>query len=152
LKIEGVGLPAHFVSRFVPVQGEPQLIDVFDRGKAITREEAERIVQDSGGPPLQAAHWQAVPKRHTLARMLANLRGIAERERDVESLLRYTEAAVAIDPDSIEERLKRASLRGQSGRVAACLADLDWIIDQQPTGVNIEGLREFRERLRNAPR
>lgn len=30
LKIEGVGLPAHFVVRHLPTEGEPQLIDVFE--------------------------------------------------------------------------------------------------------------------------
>ena len=34
VKIEGVGLPAHFVVRHVPKEGEPQIIDVFDGGCA----------------------------------------------------------------------------------------------------------------------
>jgi regulator of sirC expression with transglutaminase-like and TPR domain len=152
LKIEGVGLPGHFVVRFVPAQGEPRLIDVFDQGTTITREDAERIVRGSGGSELQEPHLRALSKRMTLARMLSNLKGIAERERDLEGLLRYTEASLALDPDSVEERLRRASLRGQSGRVAACLADLDWIIERQPPGVNVEGLREFRDRLQNGQR
>src|SRR5204862_4517779 len=41
LKIEGVGLPAHFVVRHVPANGEPQLIDVFEGAKPLSRDEAE---------------------------------------------------------------------------------------------------------------
>src|SRR5439155_20180561 len=33
LKVEGVGLPGHFVVRVLPSKGEPQFIDVFEGGK-----------------------------------------------------------------------------------------------------------------------
>src|SRR5207248_6200527 len=39
LKIEGVGLPGHFVVRHVPKKGEPQLIDVYEGGKHLGRAE-----------------------------------------------------------------------------------------------------------------
>src|SRR6476660_24453 len=35
LKVEGVGLPAHFVVRHVPADGEPRLIDVFEGAKPL---------------------------------------------------------------------------------------------------------------------
>ncbi|MCE9527976.1 MAG: hypothetical protein K8R36_18195, partial [Planctomycetales bacterium] len=37
LKMEGVGLPAHFVVRHLPKEGEPQLIDVFEGAKPLSR-------------------------------------------------------------------------------------------------------------------
>src|SRR5438045_2352371 len=42
LKVEGVGLPAHFVVRHVPADGQPQLIDVFEGAAPLTREAAEK--------------------------------------------------------------------------------------------------------------
>src|SRR5207302_11115694 len=44
LKIEGVGLPGHFVVRHVPKKGEPQLIDVYEGAKPLSRAEAVKKV------------------------------------------------------------------------------------------------------------
>src|SRR5690606_2448324 len=44
LKLHGVGLPGHFVVRHVPAEGEPQLIDVFEGGQPLSREDAEKKV------------------------------------------------------------------------------------------------------------
>jgi regulator of sirC expression with transglutaminase-like and TPR domain len=152
LTIEGVGLPGHFVVRFVPAGGDPpRLIDVFDRGKSLEPDDARRIVREIANSDLRDEHLRAMPSRMILRRMLANLRSVAERERDAEALLRYTEAAMAIDPGSVEERLKRASLRAQTGRLAACLADLDWFIEQRPPGIDVDGIRELRQRLERGP-
>src|SRR5204862_766334 len=45
VKVEGVGLPGHFVVRHVPAKGDPQLIDVFDGGKALSRQDAAEKVR-----------------------------------------------------------------------------------------------------------
>lgn len=147
LTIEGVGLPSHFAVRFKPSQGESQLIDVFDQGKPLTRDDAERIVRANGLPELRDEHLRAQHNREILARMLANLWGTAERSRDVEALWRYAEAAIALDPESVQAHLNRAILRGETGRVTASLADCDWIIDRQPPGVDLQRVRALRERF-----
>ena len=53
LNVAGIGLPGHFVVRFEP-SGESkagQLIDVFDGGKPMTRDQAvERAVASTGRP------------------------------------------------------------------------------------------------------
>src|SRR5262249_6426488 len=46
LNLRGVGLPGHFVVKHVPARGGPaaeQLIDVFDGGKPLTREDAQKL-------------------------------------------------------------------------------------------------------------
>ena len=50
LKVEGVGLPGHFVVRHVPAEGEPQLIDVYDG--ANTREPRRGQPHASRKPPI----------------------------------------------------------------------------------------------------
>jgi len=42
LKLVGVGLPGHFVVRHLPAQGEPQLLDVYEGGKAMSRRRPPR--------------------------------------------------------------------------------------------------------------
>jgi regulator of sirC expression with transglutaminase-like and TPR domain len=77
--------------------------------------------------------------------MLSNLLGVAEREDDQEGMLRYLEAIVAVEPEAVRERGMRAVLRSQTGRRAAAVADLDWFLEHQPDGIDLDKLREMRE-------
>ncbi len=43
LNLEGVGLPGHFVVRYVPEEGEPQLIDPFEGGRRLTARRRGRV-------------------------------------------------------------------------------------------------------------
>src|SRR5207237_6577712 len=53
LNVVGMPLPGHFVVRHEPAGGKAQLIDVYDRGKAISDEEAAQIVERITGKPLE---------------------------------------------------------------------------------------------------
>src|SRR5205807_3649223 len=53
LKIVGVGLPGHFVVRHIPEKKEPQLIDVYEGGQPLSREEAEKRVLAITDRPLE---------------------------------------------------------------------------------------------------
>src|SRR5437879_3620879 len=53
LRAEGVGLPGHFVVRHVPKKGGPVLIDVYEGGTVLTRDEAAAKVRDIAGQPLR---------------------------------------------------------------------------------------------------
>lgn len=145
LKIEGVGLPAHFVVRHVPAKGEPQLIDVFERGHRLSRREAEQMVVELTGAALDEQFLKPVERRAIVRRMLGNLLGIAQRARDREAMLRYLEGIVAIAPDSTGDRGMRAVIRFETGRRRAAIADLDWFLDNEPEGVDLEKIREMRE-------
>lgn len=144
LKIEGVGLPGHFVVRHVPADGEPQLIDVFDGGAPLTRREAELRVVAHAGRPATEDDLKASDDRAIITRMLANLLGVAQERDDKEAMLRYLEAIVAVRPDAVQERGLRAIVRHQTGRRRAALDDLDWFLEHQPEGLDLERIREMR--------
>jgi regulator of sirC expression with transglutaminase-like and TPR domain len=144
LTIEGVGLPGHFVVRHVPAEGEPQLIDVFDGGKPMSRRQAEALVLASAGRPLTEEDLKTADDRSIVVRMLGNLLGVAQEKDDKEAMLRYLEAIVAVRPDAAQERGLRAILRQQSGRHQGALADLDWFLEHQPPGIDLERIREMR--------
>ena len=152
LKMEGVGLPGHFVVRHVPSDGEPQLIDVFEGGKPMTRDEAADKVRSIAGVPLTDAHLEPASKRDIVVRMLQNLMGIAQRSGDSEAMLRYLEAVVAIDPGIVRERGMRAVLRFQTGRRQAAITDLDHLIDAKPEGLDLDQVRQMREYFRSSGR
>src|SRR5262249_6600657 len=114
LKIVGVGLPGHFVVRHVPSQGEPQLIDVFGAGTPISRSQAdERVEASTGGKP-KPEHFAAITKKAIILRMLNNLLA-ATPNTELPRALRYLDAMLAVDPDSVDGHLLRASTLYQTG-------------------------------------
>jgi serine protease Do len=145
LDLHGVGLPGHFVVRFVPKADKSKLIDVFEGGVVLSREDAEQKVREFTGEPATEEHFRETPPRQILLRMLQNLLGVAQSKGDREAMLRYLEAAIAIEPSLVRERGLRAIVRFETGRKAAAIADLDWIIEQEPDGIDLEQLRAMRQ-------
>jgi serine protease Do len=148
LKLVGVGLPGHFVVRHIPAEGEPQLIDVFEGGEILSRSDAEKKVLEFSGAPATEVHFQETTSRQILLRMLQNLLGVAQNKSDREGMLRYIEAALAIDPTLVRERGLRAIVRFESGRKAAAIADLDWFVEHEPEGIDLAQIRAMREFFR----
>jgi regulator of sirC expression with transglutaminase-like and TPR domain len=147
VKVVGVSLPGHFVVRHEPAKGAPQLIDVYEGGVPLSREEAAKKVEAITGRPLREPHLAAVGKRAILVRMLRNLLNLADQERDRPAMLRYLDAVVVIDPEAAPERAVRAGLRYQSGDKAGALADVDWLLEHEPEGIDLERVRQLRRVL-----
>lgn len=147
VKVEGVGLPGHFVVRHVPAKGEPQLIDVYESAQRMTKEEALKRMEAIIGAPADEAALAAVGKRLVLVRMLHNLLNAARKERDSAGMLRYLDALVLLNPDGAQDRGLRALMRAQAGDREGALKDVDWLLEQQPEGVDVDRLRAFRREL-----
>ncbi|HZL88420.1 MAG TPA: tetratricopeptide repeat protein [Pirellulaceae bacterium] len=148
LKMEGVGLPGHFVVRQIRVDGEPQLIDVFEGGRLMSREDAEKRIRESTGEPAAEEHFRPVTERQILVRMLQNLLGVAQGKQDKEAMLRYLEAMIAIDPELARERGLRAIVQFETGRRDAAVTGLEWFFEKKPAGVDLDQVREMREYFR----
>jgi regulator of sirC expression with transglutaminase-like and TPR domain len=144
LTMVGVGLPGHFVVRYLPAKGESQLIDVYEDGKILTRADAEKRVLEMARRPLDDKDLEAVSKRAIIIRMVHNLLGIARAERDSDGMLRYLDTILVLAPDSAEERMARALLRFETGLRQAARADADWLLEHPPAGLDVDRLREFR--------
>jgi regulator of sirC expression with transglutaminase-like and TPR domain len=151
LKIEGVGLPAHFIVRQVPAEGQPQLIDVFEGATPLSRAAAERKILAFTGDPARPEHFDAVNDRQILQRILLNLIANAQNPKtgpDREALIRYESAMLAIDPKLVRDRGLRAVCRWETGRTAAAVSDLQVLIDAKPDGLDIEALKKMQEHFR----
>jgi regulator of sirC expression with transglutaminase-like and TPR domain len=148
LKIEGVGLPGHFIVRFVPTKGESELLDVFEGAKPLSRADADAMVRRLADRPLREDDLKAAEPRQILLRMLQNLLGVAQSRADREALLRYLEAILALDPTLARERGMRAMVRFETGRRAAALADLDWFFEHKPEGIDLDQIRSLAEYMR----
>ncbi len=150
LKMEGVGLPGHFLVRHTPEKGTPQLIDAYEDGKPLTRDDAQKLL--NADRPLTEQDLATAGKRQILVRMLRNLRAIAESNNDADAVLRYANAVLTISPEMWEDRSLRIGLRVKNGNTAGALADLDWLLEHRPEGVDLDRVREYRARVQRGER
>jgi regulator of sirC expression with transglutaminase-like and TPR domain len=147
LKMLGIPLPAHFVVQFVPAKGEGQLIDVFDGGKELSKEEANRLVLNLTGKALEEKELTPATKKAIIVRILRNLMKIAGRERDADKTLHYLDAILAIDPEAARERMMRALLRFQTGERQGALHDTDWLLEHHTAERDQEQIMELRRMI-----
>jgi serine protease Do len=146
LKVDGVGLPGHFVARFVPAEGSPQLVDVYDRGEFLSRDRAMALVI-SNDVVWDESFLDAVTPKQIVVRILVNLRELANSQRDTERLLRYVETILAIEPESVSNRLLRAVICFNTGRLEEGLADAEWVIARHPDGVDLAVVHQLRDAI-----
>jgi len=154
IDIRGIGLPGHFVAQHRIDDETSVLIDVFDRGKELSRDDAARMVAMHSGRRLRETDLAPSSTPEILTRVLNNLIGIAGRNEDAESMLRYSDAIVAINPDNAELRLMRARLRRYTGRNQAALEDVRRLLDSEAegsggAGFSRQSLLQLRSDLQN---
>lgn len=146
LKLEGVGLPGHFVVRLPDDKGST-LIDVYARANRLSDEDVSRLTLLNARRIPSDEDFRSQQPREILTRILHNLIGSAERARDLESLRRYTEGLVALNAEDPQYRIMRMMARYQTKRFAAATEDLDWLLDRQPKGLDNEQIIQLKQRI-----
>ena len=141
--VVGIPLPGHFIVENRPGKGAPQLIDVYEGGKWISRAEADEVVRLHSEVSARAEDFEPATKRQIILRMLSNLLGLAMRSESTEGALRYLDVIVALAPDSGADRRSRALLRLQRGDAEGAKEDLRWLLDHQPKGIDLERMDEI---------
>lgn len=155
LKVVGVGLPGHFVVRFLPEKDEPQLLDPFEGGKAMTLDDAKKLVQENQRRELTPEELTAAVEqslepassKSIILRMLSNLRSVAEKDRDTDALRRYIDTMLAIDPEHLEARAFRIDLNIRSRRFKDAIDDIDWMLEKKPAGLEVDQVLRLRGQL-----
>ncbi len=140
--VAGIPVPTHFMISFRPAQGAEQIIDVFNGGKVLTRSEAVEQVAENA-ERISPSDFTPASKREIITRLLHNLSGLAQRTGSAGDLLRYLNALVALNPDSVADRLLRARTFMQQGNNPAAKADLRWLLDHASTELDLERLGEW---------
>jgi regulator of sirC expression with transglutaminase-like and TPR domain len=141
--VSGLPLPGHFMVRFQPADGPGQILDVFNGGRVVTLGEAQEIVAGATGEGFTEDNLRPAGKRDIIVRMLRNLLGIAERGGQPSDRLRYLDTLLLLDPDNALDRLARARLQLQLLDIPAAKADLKWILDRRPPGIDADRLAEL---------
>ena len=114
------------------------MLDVFEGGRTISREEANELVIDYTGAPLRDEQLHTATKREIVTRIVRNLLGIAQRSELPDDMMRYLDLIVALNPDSGMERLNRGMLRLRSGDTAGARQDLKWLLENSPPGIDLD--------------
>jgi regulator of sirC expression with transglutaminase-like and TPR domain len=127
LNVVGVGLPRHFIVRHEPREGTPQLVDVFERGVLMSKDDARKKFESLTSDPWKDEFLDATPRRAILERMLGNLLNTAASAEDAERMLRYVEATLLINPESSRHRFFRAVLSFRTQRWDQARADVAWL-------------------------
>src|SRR5262249_31080300 len=127
--------------------GEPVLIDVFEGGKEMSRAEANKRVEALAERPARDDDFAPVTRRQIVVRVLTNLLSLARNERDPDGMLRYLDAIVDLTPEPGRERWMRAVVASQTGRPERARADVDWLLEKEPAGVNLDQVRELKRVL-----
>jgi regulator of sirC expression with transglutaminase-like and TPR domain len=147
IAVEGVGLPGHFVVRCGEGPDAWPLIDVFEKGKRVSKTEADRRIIESSGRQSVEDDFRAQRPREILARVLRNLIGMAQRNRDDEAMVRYCSALVVLDSANSQYRWMRAVARYRSGRLAGALSDVQWLRNARSSDIPPTDLKRLEEAI-----
>jgi len=126
LRVEGIGLPGHFIVRAQAADGEPTLVDPFN-GRVVDADDCqERLDTIYGGQePLTDMHLRPVATREILARLLRNLKGIYAQAGLYRRALSVIERILLVAPGALEERRDRGALLAQLGRYSEAIVDTE---------------------------
>jgi regulator of sirC expression with transglutaminase-like and TPR domain len=149
LRVEGVGLPGHFVVRaFEDEEGEGVLVDPFNRRSTDPEECQGRIdlIYD-GRLELSEEDLRAVGARSILARMLGNLKAVYVRAGLYRRALAAVERILLLAPSDLDERRDRGMLLAQLGRHHEAAADTQTYLNLSPNAPDAEAVREQLKRM-----
>ena len=147
LKIEGVGMPGHFLARCGDVW-----IDAFDAGRPLDRQACYELFLRVGGTPasFDPAFLEPVGPRAILSRILNNLRVSYAQRGDAEALewvgrLRLTIPGVPVTDHAEHARLLVGL--GRFGEAADALERLAAVVDEDDAAPFEAEARSIRARL-----
>ncbi|MDT5268441.1 MAG: hypothetical protein QOH49_627 [Acidobacteriota bacterium] len=144
LRVEGVGLPGHFVVRaFENDEDAGVLVDPFNRRSTDAEECQGRIdlIYD-GRLELGEEHMRAIGARSILARMLGNLKAVYVRAGLFRRALSAVERLLLLAPADLDERRDRGMLLAQLDRLPEAVADTQTYLNLSPDAPDADAVRE----------
>jgi len=145
--VAGLPLPGHFLVRYQPEEGNPQLIDVFNAGTVLSFDEADQLALSYQDTPVDSARMSPASKHDIVMRMLTNLRYFTQRNQSLADALPYLDMMIAIEEENPNLRLERATMRLRVGQRAGARSDFEWLLEKQPAGFQLNRIRQALESL-----
>lgn len=141
--IYGVSLPGRFMVAYdekFAGQDITVFIDVFNGGKLMQPEDAERFIFQTTGQTFDKDELQPATPRAMILRLLYNLTSFSKRP---EQALPYLDLILVVDPTSAPERLNRALMRMKTGDITGGKQDLQTLLEQNPEGIDLQKVDEL---------
>ena len=147
VKVVGIGLPGHFIVQHVPATGKRQLIDVYDGGRPLSREEAGQIVRTFTGEELRKEDLRPVSKKAILLRMLHNLLGLTPSDDDIKGAFALPGYDSGNRAGSSQGATAARDGTIADGRSSGAREDVEWLVQHEPAGIDREQVLELRRLL-----
>ena len=140
----GIGLPGHFIVR-VDLGDQSKYVDVFEQGLEMTEAECRQRVSEISGLGWRDDYLDPQSEVEIIERMLRNLIRVAGTADDQEAALRYARTILAINPNSVEDRLVKAVICYNTNRLDEGEAEVEWVLKTEPEGIDLARVRELHE-------
>ena len=148
--LSGVGMPGHFLLKHYGESGQEILIDCFNRGDILTRQDCQTRLDEiySGEMKLRPEFLHPISRRQILTRMLNNLKTVYLSTRNFRTALPIADLILVIYPQSAEDVKQRALLRYSMGMNALSAEDLDEYRKLSPNASDAEETRQMTQSIR----
>jgi regulator of sirC expression with transglutaminase-like and TPR domain len=149
LRLQGVGFPGHFLTKYASPGGIEIFVDAYHGGELLSADECvARYRARTGGRDLDRRYLDAVAPRQILARMLHNLRRIyLERKDDVRAWW-VIDRLLMLTPGQLESLRDRGLVAARLGAGAAALRDLEEYLERAPSASDGDEVRRVLAALR----
>ena len=148
--LSGVGMPGHFLLKHYSPEGREFLIDCFNRGDILSRQDCQSRLDEiySGEMQLRPEFLHPISRRQILTRMLNNLKTVYLSTRNFRKALPIADLIVLIHPQSAEDVKQRALLRYSMGMHGLAAEDLEEYLKISPKASDAEEIRQMMTSIR----
>ncbi len=145
LPLSGVGMPGHFLLKHYGDDGHETLIDCFNRGDILSRQDCQSRLDEiySGEMALRPEFLHPISRRQILTRMLNNLKTVYLSTRNFRKALSIADLILVIYPRSPEDVKQRALLRYSMGLHRLAAQDLDDYLQVSPNASDADEVRQM---------
>jgi regulator of sirC expression with transglutaminase-like and TPR domain len=143
--LSGVGMPGHFLLKHYSEDGQEMLIDCFNRGDIVSRQDCQSRLDEiySGEMTLRPEFLHPISRRQILTRMLNNLKTVYLSTRNFRKALPIADLILVIYPRSPEDIKQRALLRYSMGMHGLAAEDLDDYLKMSPNASDADETRQM---------
>jgi regulator of sirC expression with transglutaminase-like and TPR domain len=143
--LSGVGMPGHFLLKHYGHDGEETLIDCFNRGDILSRQDCQTRLDEiySGEMKLRPEFLHPISRRQILTRMLNNLKTVYLSTRNFRKALAIADLILVLHPRSAEDVKQRALLRYSMNLQRLAAEDLEEYLRLSPAASDAEEIRQM---------
>lgn len=149
LKIDGVGLPGHFLVK-CKTEDQEIILDPFHQGKELSQTDCQALLTTiyGSGIELKPSFFRAVSKKEILIRMLNNLKNIYISGNDPARALITLETLLILTPQAINEIKERGIINYRLGKFSQAIKDLEFYLQHSPKTVETDNIRKLLNQIK----